>query len=333
MPRQVGQPPPALTKTMFFPVNVASLGEQEMSPEEVLDLHYRRDLETLPCTTDRVRGELVEEAYQRLLDGHPPYGGLNLDIVTRSIHESMEHLVVMGLVSEEDTPTRERVFSTLMPDQANLSSHQRQILEVGALASKIAPLYDVRGEAGVEQEGREVELNLEQWCQHRLGHVRRDSLMDQPGVVLALALQHSAKRIHSARDQGEARLVNRPGTSAYYSQVRANLVTLGCWLGPATFFISRSFNPFSEVMLAAWCSHTAGVEGKVEKVWHLGSEQQLLTLRPGRELENTGHLGVYYVHCRSQVEEDSCPFHTWCSRKPLEEWRERYVSIIYLKDT
>ena len=327
IPRQEGEPLPVLTKTLFFPLSsvedVASLGQQEQSPEQVLDLHFRRDLDTLPCTDERVRGELVEEAYQRLGLSHPLYSGLSMDIVMTSIRGSMEHLTTMGLVSEEDPPARERVFSVLIPDHAHLTSHQKQILKVDAIDSKLAAIYDPHGEGGVEQEGREVAITLQQWCQHRLAHVRRDGPMDQPSLVLAFTNHHTTQRINSARDHGEAGLEDIVGTSAFYGRHRANLVAMDRWKGPAMFFISASFDPHSEVMLATWVSHTAGVDGKEEKVWHYGSEKQLLAPRLGREQEEAGLQSSYYVHCRSEQEEDSCPFHPYCSRRPLGEWRER----------
>ena len=326
VPRQVGDLPPTLTKTLYFPLhvvaNVASLWEQEQSPEQVVELHFQRDLETKLCTTERVRGELVEEAYQRLLVSHPLYSGLNVDTVMTSIRGSMEHLATSGLVSEEDPLAKERVYAVLIPDQPNLTSHQKQILQVGTLDSKLAAIYDPRGEGGVEHEDREVAITSQQWCQNRLANVRRDGPMDQAGLVLAFALQHSTQRIHSARDHGEAGLVDRVGTSAYYGRLRANLVALGRWQGPPMFYISVSSNTGSELMLANAVSHTAGVKGKEEKVWHRGSEQQLLTPRPGREQEDAGLQSSYFVHCRSAQEEDSCPFHAFCSRRPLEEWRE-----------
>ena len=306
---------------------MARLQLQDMSPEEVLNLHYRRDLETLPCTTDRVRGELVEEVYERLLATHPAYRTMNNPYVKASIRDSLETMVTRGLVSEDDPPARAKLYSVLMPDQHYLSLRQRQILTVGALDTKLAPIYDPRGVAGVEQEGREVPITTSQWCKQRLGHVRRDGPMDRPGPVLALALQHTTSRIHSARDQGEGGLVDRPGTRAFHQRVRSKLETQAQWHGPPTFFISVSPDGKSEMMLANWVSHNARVQGRAEQVWHRGSEEQMLTARLGREEnEQQGHLlerSPFFVHCKVGERESSCPFHLYCSRRPLEEWRQR----------
>ena len=325
-----GQPRPAGSKTLFVPmakiVDVAGLQDQEMSPEEVLDLHYRRDLETLPCTTDRVRGELVEELYELLLPTHPAYRTLPQPTVMASIRASMETMVTMGLVSEEDPPPRQRQYSVLMPDQHYLTSHQRQILRVRALDTKLGAVYDLEGVAGVEQEGREVPITSWQWAKQRLGHVRRDGPMDQPGLVLALALQHTTARIHSARDLGEDSLVDRPGTRAYHRRVLSKLVTQGQWHGPTTFSISVAPDGKSEIMLANWVSHDARVHGRAEQVWHRGSEQQLLTRRPGKEQEEQEdpHLqGSFFVHCKVMQRESSCSFHFHCHRESVEERRER----------
>ena len=325
-----GQPPPGSHKTLFFPRSLVSdaarLGEQEESLDQVLDLHFRRNLETLPCTSDRVRAELVEEAYEVLLGSHPLFRDLHQARCMVSIKEIMEWMVVRGMVVEEDPPTSQRVFSVLMPDHCPLSPHQKQILGVQALDAKMAPIYDPRGEAQVEQEGRPVQINLQQWCEQRLANVRRDGPLDQPGLLLAMALQHCTQRLFTALPgQGGE---NRPGTSCFYQGLRGKLVTLREWLGPPTFSLSVSFDPNSELMFSTWVSHTAGVEGKQEKVWHVGSEQQQLHLRPGKEQENARLQGPYTVHCRSQMEDDSCPFHTFCSRRTLEEWRERWANHI-----
>ena len=322
-----GQPPLAISKTLLFPRSlvpiVARLGEQEESPHQVLDLHYRRNLETLPCITDRVRAELVEESYEILLESHPLYRDLHRPTVMTSVRESMEDMVTMGLVTEEDPPTTQRVHSILMPDWWNLIPHQTQILEVQALDSKLAPIFDPRGEAGVDQEDRLLPITLQDWCEQRLANVRRDGPMDQADVVLALGLQHTTRYLHDARNVGEVGLVSRPGTSSYYRGLHYNLTTMRQWLGPPHFFISASFDPTSKLMLSTWVSHTAGVEGKQEKVWHVGSERQLLALRPGREQENMEREETFYVHCRSEVEDDSCPYHNFCCRQPVEEWRVR----------
>ena len=324
VPRQEGLPPPSCSKTLLYPlktmVSVARLQEQEQSPEQVLDLHYRRDLETLPCTSDRVRGELVVEAYDRLLTSHPVYHGLNRAVVMASLQDSMDYLVIRGLVSEEDPPAMGRVFSIFMPDTPHLSPHQRQILKLDSLDTKLAALFDPSGEARLEQD-REVPINLQQWCQQRLQHVRRDGPMDRPGLVLSLALQHCTERIDTV--VGEAGLQNRPGTSSFHGGTRARMVSQCRWQGPPTFAISISFNPKSEVMVSNWVAHSAGVAGRQEKVWHRASEQQWLTPRPGREQDVTQLQGSMFVHCETQQLEDSCPFHAYCDRRSLEDWRER----------
>ena len=327
MPRQEDVISPAWNKTLFCPLpvvrDVARLGEQEQSPREVLDLHYRRNLEILPCTDDRVRAELVEESYEVLLATHPLYRDLNQPAVMTSIREDMEVLVIMGLVSEEDPPATLRTYSVLMPDQCLLSAEQRQILGVRELETKLGAIYDPRGEAGVDQEGRIVQITLQDWCVQRMANVRRDGPMNQASVVLALGLQHTTRYLHDARNMGEVGLVSRPGTSPYYRGLHFKLNTMRQWLGPPQFFISASFNSTSKLMLSTWVSHTAGVEGKQEKVWHVGSERQLLALRPGRGQENVDMGDFFYVHCRSEVEDDSCPYHTFCCRRPVEEWRVR----------
>ena len=320
-----GQPPPASTKTLFFPRSLVNdvdrLGVQEESPEQVLDIHFRRNLETLPYTNERVRAELVTETYEVLLATHPLYRDLHQPTCMASIMEIMERMVVLGLVVEEDPPASNRLYSVLMPDRCPLNPHQSQILNVRALDTKLAAIYDPRGEAKVEQQDREVGISLLQWCEQRLVNVRRDGPMNQPGVVLALALQHSTQRLSTGLPgQG---LENRPGTSYYHKGLRGKMETLGWWLGPPTFSVSVSFDPSSERMLSTWISHTAGVEGRMEKVWHVGSEQERLTLRPGKVQEHASLQGLYSVHCRSEVEDDSCPFHTFCSRRPVEEWRNR----------
>ena len=164
-------------------------------------------------------------------------------------------------------------------------------------------------------------ISLGQWCQHRLASVRMDGPMDRAGVVLALALQYCTDRIHSAGNIGEQGLVSRVGTTPYHKRLRSCVASLGRWCGPPTFSISASFDPNSPVMLATSVSHTARVEGRREQVWHRRSEEHLLNLRPGREEDR--QQGSFFVHCESQEQEDSCPYHTYCSRQSVEEWRQR----------
>ena len=63
--------------------------------------------------------------------------------------------------------------------------------------------------------------------------------------------------------------------------------------------------------------------GRQEAVWHSEDEKGRLAVRPGREGPQGAAATNYWVHCRTEVADSSCPFHQFCHRRDLEEWRER----------
>ena len=318
---------PATTKILFtlLPVlqKAASLSDQGHSPQDVLQLRYVLE-ETLLRTGDSVRPDVVVEGYQRLMASHPLYAGLNHEVVLNYIREMLEEMVIEGSIAE-DTPPSHSVYSVLVPDKAPVSPAARQILEVQDLPAALAALYDLRQEAGVDLQGREVPITPQQWIVQRLANAMTNGPMDRPGLVMAFAHQHVTKRIHSAGDQGRISLTCRPGTTDYHRKVKSDLATMARWNAPPHLHCSISFDPLSELMLATRISHDAGVEGREEQVWSRGSEQRRLTPRPGRDqdpglLEQTP---VFFVHCKTEQQNDSCPFHEFCDRQPAEGRRDR----------
>ena len=92
------------------------------------------------------------------------------------------------------------------------------------------------------------------------------------------------------------------------------------WHKCFVFFFSSSLSVATDDLLGTFVSHSAGMEGREEQVWHTVDEQTRLVPRQGRlEPEGEG----YFVHCRVGVEDSSCPFHPHCDRLTLEAWRDR----------
>ena len=256
------------------------------------------------------------QAHELLLASHSLYTGVPSGQHLHGLRELLQKLQHDGLVSREG-PASAAVYSVVVPDRPGLNLQASQILWVGSVDKQLAAIYDPREEAGVQQEDREVAITPQQFWQTRLEHCLRDGPGSRPGLVLARTLEHV---MHVSQFAGVARMKDIAGSNASLRKVKLDLRARVEWHGAPLFFFTATSNPKSPRVLATWVSHTAGLEGHKEQVWHVGSEQQLLTLLPGREQPR--EEGHYFVHCRSE-EPGDCPFHELCARRPVEEWRQR----------
>ena len=316
------QPAPACTKTTFVPnpaiQHAASLAEQGHGPEDVLQLHHCPRQPPL-LTLDVVRTDLVVQAHELLLASHSLYTGVLPGQHLQGLRELLQQH--NGLVSREASASCP-VYSVVVPDRPGLHLQASQILWVGSVDKQLAALYDPMEEAGVEQEGREVAISSQQFWQTRLEHCLRDGPGSRPGLVLARTLEHVT---HVSQFAGVARMKDIAGSKASLRKVKLDLQAGVEWHCAPMFFLTTTSSLKSPRVLATWVSHTAGMEGRQEQVWHVGSEQQLLPLLPGRELPR--EAGHYFVHCKTG-EPGDCPFHELCTRRPVDEWRQRLVVLI-----
>ena len=344
----VGQRGPQ--KSIFLPLddiqNVPSIAHVIRDPEGILALHV-----TPQDEGPVVRLEVVLEAVEHLLQFHPAYP--KNDYVQLEYKEYMKDtLNDLGVCLPVDETTRDPNndtevadhFSSFGPNipvlqgvvlpwgKAVLSASDLKILDVVRLESQIAAIYDREEAAGVTRL-REVPVSLQAWTKQRLMNVHRKGPGNNANVLFSLLLQLDTEHVRSHIIRGQTMegrspdtwLIGHPGSKAYYWKRERDLEAESSWRGPPVVFLSLSTNAGTKDALGTWVSHQAGMEGNDQQVWHTGHERARLTLRMGR-MQPSGSMG-HYVHTRTEVEDDTCPFHLFCSREPLENWRERCVSF------
>ena len=334
-------------KSIFLPLediqNVPTIAHVNRDPEGILALHARPRHEA-PV----VRPEVVLEAIDHLLQCHPSYP--KNDDVQLEYKEYMKDTIQdLDVFLTEDERTSEQGndtevldhFSSFGPNipvlqgvvlpwgKALLSASDLQILHVAGLVSQIAAIYDLEDTAGVAAQ-REVPLSLQGWINQRLNNVHRLGPGNNAMVLFSLLLQLDIEGVRSHIIRGQAMegrspetyLLTHPGTKSYYWKRDQDMQAETLWRGPPIVFLSLSTNAGTNDALGTWVSHKAGVEGKDVQVWHTGDERARLTVRMGRTQPSA--VQDHFVHSRTQVQDDTCPFHLYCSREPLENWRERY---------
>ena len=213
--------------------------------------------------------------------------------------------------------------------KAYLSASDLQILHVAGLESQIAAIFDLENKAGVTTQ-REVPLSLQGWINQRLHNVHRLGPGNNTTVLFSLLLQLDIEGVRSHIIRGQTMegrspdtyLLSHPGTKAYYWKREQNMQAETLWRGPPIVFLTLSTNAGTNDALGTWVSHQAGVEGKDVQVWHTGDERTRLTVRMGRRQPSA--VQGHFVHSRTEIQDDTCPFHLHCRREPLENWRERY---------
>jgi hypothetical protein len=306
----------------------------------------------------QLRVERVLEAWWRLLLNHPLYH-LALDVRDDDKEYMLTELLGLvgtqgvvevmvpgdhGQIAAQHLPGRgprlDTLHGTVLPwDQPYLPPAARQLLTMPALEAQLAGIMDLQEEAAVEME-RERPVSLQMWVEQRIGHIHREGLASKPGIILALLQLLDSRQLDVLIGRGEAGetgsrsewLVHHPGTRTFYSRLEQNLRIQREWQGSPIFFLTTSVSTATADLLGTFVAHRAGVEGRDEQVWHVETERERLTVRPGQQeppglgAPNPGGGEEYFVHSASQVEDDSCPFHTFCARTNLEAQRERYVS-------
>ena len=334
-------------KSIFLPLediqNAPSIAHVTRDPKGILALHARPQDER-PV----VRLEVVLDAVDHLSQFHPAYP--KNDYFQLEYKEYMKDtLQDLGVCLTTDERTREPGndtevldhFSSFGPTipvlqgvvlpwgKAFLSASDLQILHVAGLESQIAAIFDLENTAGVTTQ-REVPLSLQGWINQRLHNVHRLGPGNNAILLFSLLLQLDIEAVRSHIIRGQTMegrspdtyLATHPGSKAYYWKREMDLQAEVEWRGPAVVFLSLSTNAGTNDALGTWVSHQAGVEGNDVQVWHTGDEKARLTVRMGK-VRPSG-VQDHFVHSRTEVEDDTCPFHLFCSREPLENWRERY---------
>jgi hypothetical protein len=347
----VGDPSKRLYLLLGRAVSAPTLAASVREVGEILALHTRPAGHLL-----QLRVERVLEAWRRLLLNHPRYQ-LAPD-VRDDAHEYLK-MELLGLVGTQGLveelgpggppgeqgqaagqlpspgPRLSVLQGTVLPWAIPyLSAAARRLLTIPALEAQLAGIIDLQEEAAVVRE-RERPISLQMWVEQRIRHIHRAGLASKPGLIFALLQLLDSQQLAALIARGEAGeagsrgelLANHPGTSAYYSRLKQNLKVLREWMGSPVFFMTTTVSTTTADLLGTFVAHLAGVEGRDDQVWHKQHETERLTVRPGQqEPEGDGHGEEYFVHSASMVEQDSCPFHTFCVRTNIETWRDRWVA-------
>ena len=319
------------------------------SVEDVLALHLRppghkmllRPYETLAAHSillnhhpDYQRGReaadiYMEDALRNLIDQLDLHGLVEImGAVAGGQEGDLNHFTLWG-------PRLSNLYSTVLPwKEPQLPAATLQLLQMAGLESQLAPLLDPFMTAGVivQREGarvpREVPISLSSWVRQRLGHIHRAGPANQPVLLLALLHVLQAQQMQPLITRGQAGLAGPPsawlsklpGSHAYLQSKREDLAALRRWLGPPFLSLTFSMSAATTDLLGTAVSHQAGVEGRQEEVWHVESERERLETRAGKA--EPAFTGAYFLHTRSSLEDDNCPYHSHCARTPLEERRD-----------
>ena len=317
------------------------------SVEDVLALHLQP-----PGHQMLLREEETLAAHGVLLDHHPDYqpgkeaAVIYMNDALRNLldqSEGIEEVMGAGAVGQADDlnhftlwgPRLANLYSTVLPwKEPQLSEAALQLLQVPDLEAHLAAILDPRKQAGIvlQREGarvqREVPISLSSWVSQRVAHIHRAGPANQPVLLLALLHVLQAEQMQPLITRGQtglagprsAWLSKLPGSYAYLQSKREDLAALRRWIGPPIFSTTLSMSAASPDLLATAVSHEAGLEGRYEEVWHVRDERERLHPRAGKA--EPAVTEAYIIHTRSRIEDDSCPYHPYCARTPLEDKRE-----------
>ena len=320
------------------------------SIEDVLDLHLRP-----PGHKMLLRIEETLSGHALLLANHPDYqqgkeaaqiymeDALRTNLVAELDAYGIVEVMEAGAVGQADDlnhftlggPRLARLISTVLPyKEAQLPAAALQLLQMPGLEAQLAAILDPLKQAGVvlQREGvtvqREVPISLSSWVRQRVTHIHRAGPANQPVLLFALLHVLQAEQMLPLITRGQAGLAGPPsawlsklpGSYAYLQSKREDLAALRRWLGAPFLSITLSMSAATSDLLGTAISHQAGVEGRNEQVWHVRDESEKLHPRAGKA--KPAVTDAYFIHTRSQIEDDSCPYHPYCARTSLEDRRE-----------
>ena len=356
---------PGLTKKLMLPANeekdAAWLKDYEGTADSVTWPHMVEDSGPVPV----LREGVLTELFEGLLHNHNLYSNFDRDraldslvSVLRSVTNnetarlsaSQPEIIVGEPLGDHFTSRGPTVYpylySVLVPDKKIeesmntfewLAEDEDLLVRIGAAA------YDLHNEAGLSVE-REVPLSRKEWIQHHISHVHRQGLVNQPSLIMAMFLQQVAKTIRNDFPITGS-LARVPGSTECNRIIHSQMTAWYNWFGAPAFFFTMSLNASTEIYLATWISHEAGLTEERVEVWHTESELKLLQLLPG--CAHPVGPGAYFTHkpfqssaehlSRSSSAEHlgrgssaehlgrgSCPYHPMCNRDTIELYRDRY---------
>ena len=295
------------------------------SIEDVLDLHLRP-----PGHKMLLRIEETLSGHALLLANHPDYqqgkeaaqiymeDALRTNLVAELDAYGIVEVMEAGAVGQADDlnhftllgPRLARLLSTVLPyKEAQLPAAVLQLLQMPGLEAQLAAILDPLKQAGVT-------------------HIHRAGPANQPVLLFALLHVLQAEQMLPLITRGQAGLAGPPsawlsklpGSYAYLQSKREDLAALRRWLGAPFLSITLSMSAATSDLLGTAISHQAGVEGRNEQVWHVRDESEKLHPRAGKT--KPAVTDAYFIHTRSQIEDDSCPYHPYCARTSLEDRRE-----------
>ena len=225
-------------------------------------------------------------------------------------------------------PITDHLYSLMLPDSNVVPEGATDVEEMEDLIDRIGgAVFDMFSQTG-QHRPRTVLLKPGEWIQHHLAHIERQGVADQPVLVMAMALQQELKRIRQTLICNNS-LMQVVGSSSYYKKVCDNMMAWDNWFGSPLLFVTITLNADTEIYLATWVSHQAGLEGKPVQVWHRGTERERLHLLEGRVEPN--EPGLYFTHTKIEAGTagalSSCPYHKGCSRDSVEAYRGRWEHV------
>lgn len=215
-------------------------------------------------------------------------------------------------------PRQSTQWSTLMPSGV---PHRGPTLDRGIgrlieLPAAVAPLLAGHsGQGAIANQTRDRPVTELEYALQRLSCSNRAGPLNQPAVLFGLATQQRLRLLADSGGHGhEASHV--PGTSAYQAALRHDLDAMTVWHGPPLLFLTVSCPAQDETWLGTRVSHWAQTNNIPWQVWHAADERALLAVRPLKQPPALSD--VSWVHRRSAFEDDTCPYHTFCQRIPLQ---------------
>lgn len=171
-------------------------------------------------------------------------------------------------------------YAMLLPRRIPVSPLLRGLRDCPELPAGLAPLLaGRRGEGGIVDDSRLVEITAAQFCQQRLGVVHRRGPLSQPEVVMGMAAQVQLGRLRAAEQEregwgvGTSRLLEVGGTRLHLHGQKQELEAMAGWLGPPAYMVTVTPPADTEQWISTrvqqW-AHTGGIPWQVSRAPRTG---------------------------------------------------------------
>ena len=218
---------------------------------------------------------------------------------------------------------QDKIHVTILPIPEDLQTNARQVMYCGPLDRRTRDLFDPLEESGVDSN-REQAITRKQWLVHRLRSMFKGGPSDDVVLIFGMLLRLEMSWLqqiqgYDDKHRVKGQLMKHKGTREYFSKILDDICATESLYGPATFSFSLTMNANSEHFLAAFISQNRETEVlNGVQVWDSKEEDEMLKLRRGKTKSNGG--SGYFVHQKTDVEDNSCRFHPHCKRTPLQDW-------------